>query len=188
MHGAVISWAHVPSAGGLGRQEVSKAVPIVVSPEATSADVASSELPIPTAVSASEVVATVEQQAVPSESPAASGIPTAYFSAESLSKMPEPLTKFDPQLSKAEDHGLGGAISVRIWINDEGLVDRIIVLSSELPEAFDNAALNAFRQVHFAPGEIDGKPVNTWVDIVVQYSDLSRPPNEYKGDLSTAVQ
>src|SRR5262249_54078188 len=82
-----------------------------------------------------------------------------YRSAGNLSRMPEAITEFLPQLTSAEDSGTGGQIAVRLWISETGGVDDAGLLESALPSAYADAALAAFRQMRFVPGEVDGKPV-----------------------------
>jgi hypothetical protein len=48
------------------------------------------------------------------------------------------------------------------------------VLSSGLPTAYSDAAMEAFEKLRFSPGEINGVPVATWADIVIQYDDFQR--------------
>jgi TonB family protein len=88
--------------------------------------------------------------------------------------MPEAITEFEPHLIASDDSGIGGQIAVRLWINDRGGVDDAELLNSALPKVFADAALGAFRQMRFTPGEVDGLPVRVWVDIVVEYTDMRK--------------
>jgi TonB family protein len=96
-----------------------------------------------------------------------------WYPANALSHMPRPVTQFTPQAIPGDD-GSGGKISLRLWIDETGNLDRISILGSELSEEFEKAALTAFRSMRFKPGEIDGVPVKSWVDIVIEYADLRR--------------
>lgn len=99
---------------------------------------------------------------------------STYYPAKAISRMPEAISNFEPHLPASEDNGTGGKLSVRLWINESGSLDRLSVLSSELPETFENAALAAFKQMRFRPGEIEGMPVKVWLDIVIEYADLRK--------------
>jgi len=88
--------------------------------------------------------------------------------------MPEALTRFDNLLALKTDDGIGGKLSIRLWIADTGELDRINLINSEVPPTYAEAALAAFRKMHFKPGEIQGMAVKSWVDIVIEYTDLKR--------------
>lgn len=100
-------------------------------------------------------------------------LPPTWYPAQVLSRMPHPITQFAPR-SVPGDDGSGGRISVRLWIDEAGNLDRVSLLGSELPKEFEEAALTAFRNMRFRPGEIDGVPVKSWVDIVIEYAELRR--------------
>jgi TonB family protein len=99
---------------------------------------------------------------------------STYYPAKAISRMPEAITNFEPHLPASEDNGTGGKLSMRLWINESGSLDRLSVLSSELPETFENAALAAFKQMRFRPGEIEGVAVKVWLDVVIEYADLRK--------------
>lgn len=94
-----------------------------------------------------------------------------YYPARDLTQMPSPLTSLRPQ-PVAGDDGIGGKVSIRLWINTGGELDRASLVDSELPPEFAEAVLGAFRKMRFKPGTIDGVSVPAWVDIVVEYRDL----------------
>lgn len=100
-------------------------------------------------------------------------LPPTWYPANSLSRMPHPITQFTPK-SVPGDDGSGGKISVRLWIDETGNLDHLVLLGSDLPKEFEEAALTAFHNMRFRPGEIDGTPVKAWVDIVIEYADLRR--------------
>lgn len=103
-----------------------------------------------------------------------------YYSASLLSQMPKPITSLAailadrgelPTVEKASR----GQVVIRLWINRSGNLDRLSVISSELPENLERSAVAAFGQMRFTPGEIDGIAVMTWVDVVLKYGDLAAP-------------
>lgn len=91
--------------------------------------------------------------------------------------MPEPISKFEPHLLLAEDSGIGGKLSVRLWINELGTVEHVSLLETDLPEPFTDAAISAFTDMRFSPGEMDGTAVRVWADIVVEYAALQKRAN-----------
>jgi len=104
-----------------------------------------------------------------------------YFPASRLSKMPQAVGVFDIQPPAGGDTGLGGKMTVRIWIGANGAIDRARVLSSGLPDAYAEAALTAFEKLRFVPGEIGGVPVKSWVEIVIEYADFHDEPQQPPG-------
>jgi TonB family protein len=103
----------------------------------------------------------------------ANSIPlVGYYPADKLTKMPEAIGRFDIQPPAGGDTGLGGKMTIRIWIGMNGVIDRVRVLDSGLPQAYADAALAAFEKLHFAPGEIAGVPVKSWVEVVIEYADF----------------
>jgi TonB family protein len=106
----------------------------------------------------------------------------SYYPASELSRMPEAVSNFNPHLPAMEDNGIGGQMSMRLWINESGGIDRIKLLASEVPETFANAALAAFGEMRFSPGEIEGMAVKVWVDVVIEYAELRRQAEQQAMD------
>lgn len=103
-----------------------------------------------------------------------------YYSASLLSQMPKPKTSLAAILADrgeqpTVEQASRGQVVIRLWINRSGNLDRLSVISSELPENLERAAVAAFGQMRFTPGEIDGIAVMTWVDVVLKYGDLAAP-------------
>lgn len=99
-----------------------------------------------------------------------------YYPAERLTRMPQAVGIFDIQPPAGGDSGLGGKMTVRIWIGANGAIDRAKVLSSGLPANYAEAAFSAFEKLRFEPGQIGGVAVKTWVDIVIEYADFRDAP------------
>jgi TonB family protein len=97
-----------------------------------------------------------------------------YYPAGRLSRMPVGISTFDIQPPAGGDTGIGGKMTIRIWISAKGGIDGVRVLSSGLPAAYAEAALAAFEKMRFEPGEINGVQVQSWVDIVIEYADFRR--------------
>jgi TonB family protein len=115
------------------------------------------------------------QDAAPGQQGAPGAIPLhGYYPAARLSRMPEGIGRFDVQPPADGDTGIGGKMTLRVWISAKGEINSVRVLASELPAAYAEAALAAFEKMRFEPGEINGVPVQSWVDVVVEYADFGR--------------
>ena len=95
-----------------------------------------------------------------------------YYPSARLSKMPEAIGLFDIQPPTGGDTGLGGKMTVRLWIGATGDIDRASILTSGLPQAYADAAIAAFEKLRFRPGEIGGVPVKSWAEVVIEYADF----------------
>ncbi|OHC71304.1 MAG: hypothetical protein A2045_07315 [Rhodocyclales bacterium GWA2_65_20] len=99
----------------------------------------------------------------------------AYFPAGALSRLPEALTVFRPEVPESPGSRAGGRMELRLWLAQDGRIDRIQLLNTELPDALSDAALVAFGRMLFRPAEIQGVPVPSWSDIVVGFDPLPDP-------------
>ena len=67
------------------------------------------------------------------------------------------------------DAGVEGETVLRLWVNPEGEVDSVQVeRTSEYP-AFDTAAVNGARDLHFEAARQAGEAVGAWVLLPVQF-------------------
>jgi len=87
-----------------------------------------------------------------------------YFSRADLTVPPKLLN--EPELpaagmSAAGMAGRGGKVVLRVFVGADGAVDRVEVLKSNVSPAFEEAVVNAFSQVRFRPGEIEGVAVTS---------------------------
>lgn len=112
-----------------------------------------------------------DEQRAPQEIPL-----VGYYPAARLTRMPQAVGVFDIQPPAGGDSGLGGKMTVRIWIGANGAIDRARVLTSGLPANYAEAAFSAFEKLRFEPGQIGGVAVKTWVDIVIEYADFRDAP------------
>lgn len=105
-----------------------------------------------------------------------------YHPVASLSRRPEALGSFELPPIAGGDTGLAGRVEIRIWIGAKGDIDSLRLLSSSLPAAYDRAALDAFEKLRFTPGEINGMPVSSWVDVVVEFADFGSEKRSSAGE------
>lgn len=125
-----------------------------------------------------EVETRTAEASAPAPAPAREGgsatpLPT-YYTAKALSRMPEAVGRFDVQAPAGGDQGVTGKISLRLWIDESGRLERLKVLDSELPQAYEDAAVDAFKRLQFTPGEINDVPVRASLDVVIEYADMRK--------------
>ncbi|MDP1527393.1 MAG: energy transducer TonB [Rhodocyclaceae bacterium] len=114
--------------------------------------------------------------------PGEMGLAAPYYAMEDLSRPPEALTEYGPAPHDTPEGRAGGKARLRVWINRAGLVDRVTLLDSNLPDILTQAAITAFQVMRFRPGEISGRPVASWSEIDIEYEALPDPV--IKPDLS----
>lgn len=69
---------------------------------------------------------------------------------------------------EAKKNGIEGKVFLNVFINEEGNVEKLVVLKSSHP-ALDSAAIEAVSKVKFTPGKKDGIPVKTQVAIPIKF-------------------
>lgn len=99
----------------------------------------------------------------------------AYYTTDQLTKRVQPTSA--PKLDAPE---LGpvfasGTVILKLWIDELGDVIAVDVEKTDLPVAYSKTAVAAFRNVHFVPGEVDGRHVGVMMRIEVTYGAGSRP-------------
>lgn len=104
-----------------------------------------------------------------------------YYPTERLSRMPVGIGSFEIQPPAGGDTGIGGKLTIRVWISAKGGIDSLRVLASGVPAAYAEAALAAFEKMRFEPGEIDGVRVQSWADVVIEYADFRRDTAQTPG-------
>jgi TonB family protein len=92
----------------------------------------------------------------------------SYFPLKALSKEPEAISEFTPRLPTLPGGAQGkGKLTIRIWINAAGSIDRVEILEGTMTSAYRQEVLAAFGKMAFTPGEINHLPVATWADVVI---------------------
>ena len=74
------------------------------------------------------------------------------------------------------DEDVEGRTLLRVRVTDLGRVDSVVVLESSGHVAFDSAAIAGARQLRFDPARKDGKRIDVWAQVPVQFSKRPRPP------------
>jgi protein TonB len=73
------------------------------------------------------------------------------------------------------DQDVEGQTLLRVRVTDMGRVDSIQVLESSGHPAFDSAAIAGARDLRFRPARRDGKRIEVWAQVPVQFSKRPRP-------------
>lgn len=93
-----------------------------------------------------------------------------FYTAQQVDVHPQPLAKIEPQYpDPARSQGMTGLIELRLKIDASGRVRDLEVLKASPAGVFEQSALDAFRDVRFAPAQKDGRAVNSLVEIEVRY-------------------
>jgi TonB family protein len=118
----------------------------------------------------------------------AGGVPADTVRTLELSEvreLPRPLNTraFQRELARSypaplRDAGITGTVHVRFRVLLDGTTNGAQVTRSTHP-GFDEATLRALQVVRFTPGRVDGRPVQVWVELPIQWS--LGPPQELPG-------
>ncbi len=93
-----------------------------------------------------------------------------------LTRAPELLSSVDPDYPEAlQDEGVGGAVVVRIVIDEAGIVTSTELVSG-VHEDLDAAALAAAKELVFSPGEVDGEPATIAIDYTFAFEPRIEEP------------
>lgn len=100
---------------------------------------------------------------------------THYYKRSELQVQPGIKTRTMPEYPLAAiGSGLTGTVTLRLFVDDEGRVERVLTLSAVPPGYFEASAERAFRAALFTPGYRAGKPVP--VQIVIEVLFEEAPP------------
>ena len=72
------------------------------------------------------------------------------------------------------DQGIEGRSVLRVRVTDRGGVDSVVILESSGHAAFDSAAVRGVRALRFTPTRRDGKAIEAWAQVPVQFSKEPR--------------
>ena len=68
---------------------------------------------------------------------------------------------------EAKKNGITGKVLLKILVSKTGFVDQVVVIKS-IP-GLDKAALEAVKKLKFKPGKYQGKPVDTWIKLPINF-------------------
>jgi len=77
-----------------------------------------------------------------------------------------------PELPQPNDRNVSaGLLRILIYISEVGVVDRIDLIETSLPEDYTTRLILAIKEIKLPPGSIDGKPVKSRRVIEIDYTD-----------------
>ncbi len=86
------------------------------------------------------------------------------YESDTLDQRPSITRRVEPEYpTKARRMNVQGSVKVRLVVDSSGLPHNCEVISATPDGYFEEAALNAARNMRFAPGKLKGQPVNTLV-------------------------
>lgn len=98
-----------------------------------------------------------------------------YYPRAALTKGPQPLAPVNLPYPSFEGDTGNYRAEVALYIDENGVVQRIDVPEGVLPKALATAVRAAFSSTQFRPGELDGRPVRTLLKIEVRFDATPIP-------------
>lgn len=92
-----------------------------------------------------------------------------YLSSGEVDESPRPL---QPIVVQGPDEPLGkaeGYVHLELWIDNQGRVNKLEALESNVPPAFATVAMETFQRARFMPGLKDAQPIATRLRIEVRF-------------------
>ena len=97
---------------------------------------------------------------------------THYYRSAELDVRPGIKTHVQPEYPEAAARrGLSGKVVLRLYINEDGAVERVETLRARPAGVFERSAEQAFRAARFTPGMKGKHPVKTQMTIEVSFED-----------------
>jgi TonB family protein len=100
---------------------------------------------------------------------------TGVYELRAVTAAPRPLNVADLQAAllntypqELRDAGVNGEVQVRFRVDARGMPHNLVVTQSSNPQ-FDAPTLEAVRKLRFTPAEVNGKPVQVWVVLPIQW-------------------
>lgn len=137
-------------------------------------------------VSASEYVLQDRATPPPSRAPLGDAVPDAVFeivdmvgeasrtrpqgpdTTDLIQTLPRPLEITWPDTRRL-NHCLDLQITVRILVDDRGVIQQVVPHGADQPPDCVRAAVEAAKLAVFAPGTINGKPVTMWTRVRIDF-------------------
>lgn len=92
-----------------------------------------------------------------------------YFELRELSQRPQLVSLVEVEAVTDVHPTQPGHLLARVLIGEQGHVDHVLIDESDLPAAFEQAAIDAFLQGRYTPGQVDGRAVRSQIRIEVSY-------------------
>lgn len=99
-----------------------------------------------------------------------------YFRTKELTEKPQVLSDVSPDLGLALTGVPEQTAILRLFINEQGDIDRVVIEHSYLPEELVPLVTDGFSKMKFRPGKIDDTPVKSQLKIEVRLDRMSGTP------------
>lgn len=131
----------------------------------------------PVASRATGASAATGDPAAPGDSAPRSLLPRPhYFLTRELDVRPGIMTRTEPEYPEAAARRfLSGRVVVRLYIGEDGGVEKAEVVAAEPPGYFEDAAVRAFLASRFSPGMKNGRPVKVQMTLEVTFDSAEAP-------------
>jgi hypothetical protein len=101
------------------------------------------------------------------------GEASRYYLAHELDVRPQIMTRVDPEYpASALSRGLSVAFQTRIYIDETGRVERVMVPEGEESDLFAPAVVRAFLAARYSPGIRNGAPVKSLILLEMKFETM----------------
>lgn len=133
--------------------------------------VIASDVPPAPSTSTSPAPAPEPTAATAAVSPALAATPDVYHARRELSRTPKPLGPIDITFPPGVPTPGRHSAVLAIYIDEAGTVRKVQPVDAPLPDAFEEAARNAFLAARFRAGEREGRLVKSFIHIEVVFEE-----------------
>lgn len=110
------------------------------------------------------------------------GDPTRYFLAHELDVKPQIMTRTEPDFpAPALEKRVSAAVQTRLYIDENGRVERVVVPEGEESDLFAPSIVKAFLAARYAPGIKDGRPVKSLIILEIKF-ETAIVPEDFRGN------
>jgi protein TonB len=104
--------------------------------------------------------------------PSQLGSDALYYSVDEVDRRAISLSPINPRSPTTESSGdaRGGRITLRIKIDENGVVNEIVVIGADPPGVFDGLSIEAMKRTRFKPAEKDGKAVKSQMQFSLAFT------------------
>jgi hypothetical protein len=91
-----------------------------------------------------------------------------FIEAKDLSERPHPVGEVLPSFPDVSD-ATDGTVRLVLLISETGLVEKVILDEADVPDTYQQSAINAFEHARFSPGKLAGVPTKSKLLIEVAF-------------------
>lgn len=66
-------------------------------------------------------------------------------------------------------NAIEGIVKLRVLVEEDGLVERVLLVAPGLPDGLNEEAIRTARRMKFKPATIKGKPLKYWVPVEIEF-------------------